>query len=474
MNIQKFVASTSREALGKARMAFGDTAVILSNKSTPEGVEVIATAEDSLTSLQPPAPKSAAARQRTSAPVPATAVAAPQETAMAADADAERLAMSTLSFQDYVRERVLRKRHEAADSRPPLPVARPAPAPAPVVDREIRLRQTPNSPQVPFHAPAPSGPDPQKIVEELQAMKAMIEDRFTAMAWLGKAQQHPMQPHLILKLLRAGFSPLMARSLLERLPESMGPHEAVQWLMQVLERNIRTDVGGPSIDEQGGIFAITGATGVGKTTTTAKIAAAAVSKYGANAVGLVTLDAYRVGAHDQLRAYGRALGVVAHMAHDRAALHDLLRLFSTKRMVLIDTVGMAPRDPRTSDMLDMLASPEIKQILVVAASMHGDSLDEVLGAFNARESAGLVLSKVDEAVKLGPPIDAIIRHKLTLRGVANGQRVPEDWQRADAKALVQQSMRAPHRSPFDPQSTDLGLIFAQSAQAFTGQEALHA
>jgi flagellar biosynthesis protein FlhF len=86
----------------------------------------------------------------------------------------------------------------------------------------------------------------------------------------------------------------------------------------------------------------------------------------------------------------------------------------------------------------------------------------------------VILSKIDEAVKLGPAIDALIRHKLVLRGVANGQRVPEDWQRGDAQALVKQAMRAPRRSPFDPSAADLGLIFAQGSESQRGTGALHA
>jgi flagellar biosynthesis protein FlhF len=122
-----------------------------------------------------------------------------------------------------------------------------------------------------------------------------------------------------------------------------------------------------AIEDLGGVYALVGPTGVGKTTTTAKIAAAFATKYGAANLGLVTLDAYRLGAHEQLRAYGRILGVPVHTAHDRASLDDLLDLLTAKKMVLVDTAGMAQRDSRTRELLDMLAHRSVQKLLVVNA-----------------------------------------------------------------------------------------------------------
>jgi flagellar biosynthesis protein FlhF len=244
--------------------------------------------------------------------------------------------------------------------------------------------------------------------------------------------------------------------------------------MDVLERNIRTDIDGPAIQDDGGVFALVGATGVGKTTTAAKLAALCVKHHGAASVGLITLDTFRVAAHEQLRAFGRMLGVVAHLAHDRAALQDLLGLLAGKRLVLIDTAGMAPRDPRTRDMLQVMDLPGVQRLLVLNAGGHGDSLDEVLASYRGKGPQATVLSKVDEAAKLGPALDACIRHQLRLRGITTGQRVPEDWERAEAGSLVRQSMRTLHKSAFDPKSADLGYYFAQTAQPLAARGALHA
>ncbi|WP_367848638.1 flagellar biosynthesis protein FlhF [Rhodoferax sp. WC2427] len=470
MNIQRFHAATSREALAKARAVFGEGTLILSNRPTPNGVEVVATAEDSLSSLDrpsvAPAPASAATIAMAQIPV---------------EEDTEQLAMSTLSFQDYVRERMLRRRHESSpDLRDEIFPAKTSVQAAPMPQAPQRAKPVvhavPFAPPVarPKPAPAAATINSKGIVDELQAMKDMIEERFNTMAWLGKTKQDPIQSNLMLKLIRAGYSPDLARAVMERLPEDATPAEAIRWLMGVLEQNLRTDAGSKPIFEQGGVFALVGATGVGKTTTAAKLAAHCARVHGPNSVGLITLDTYRVAAHEQLRAFGRMLGVVAHLAHDRAALQDLLGLLGNKRMVLIDTTGIAPKDPRKRDMMDVLDLPGVNRLLVLNAGSHGDTMDEVLTSFKTRGVQQAILSKIDEAAKLGPALDAIIRHQLVLRGVCNGQRVPEDWEPADAKKLVRASMRSTTKSAFDPKAADLNFFFTPAPMDSSRQERAHA
>jgi flagellar biosynthesis protein FlhF len=465
MNIQRFTAPTSREALAKARLVFGDGTLILFNRATENGVEVVATAEDSLAALD--RGQSAASGQgskNTSPDSPPTY----QEVASKVEDDATQLSMSTLSFQDYVRERMLRKRHESAQQQPEAPAPSPTPQERPRVALTQRIpaditaasNKPARKPQAPV---APSTNTQQGIVDELHAMKDLIEDRFNTLTWLGEARQNPIQSNLMLKLIRAGYSPTLSRTILERMPAEMDAAQSVRWVMDVLERNLRTDSDGPALQEEGGVFALIGATGVGKTTTAAKLAGLCARTHGAGSVGLITLDTYRVGAQEQLRAYGKMLGVVAHLAHDKAALQDLLGLLSNKKMVLIDTTGLAPRDPRKREMMELLDLPNVKRLLVLNASGHGDTLDDVVSAFKSPNAQQVIFSKIDEAVKLGPAIDAAIRHQLVLRGVTTGQRVPEDWEAADAAKLVRDSMRTSGNSAFDPKASDLGFFFNQPA-----------
>lgn len=483
MNIQRFTAPTAREALAKARLAFGDGTLILSNRQTPQGVEVMAASEDSLATLDQvaaPAPQAAApAPAPRMKPAPAPSPAALRAAAQApVEEDAAQLAMSTLSFQDYVRERMLQRRAEARDQakaaapRPAYEIIPPDPESAPPARKAAPIA----IPQPVAPAPAPAAPAPaavsQGLVNELSAMKEMIEERFSTLAWLGQTKQSPVRANLTLKLIRSGYSPALARAVLSMLPDDASPAEAVQWLMGILTRNIKTDAGSAALKDEGGVFALVGTTGVGKTTTAAKLAALCARTHGAGSVGLITLDSYRIGAHEQLRAYGRMLGVVAHMAHDRAALQDLLGLLSNRKMVIIDTTGVAPRDPRKRDILDVLDLPQIKRLLVLNAASHGDTQDEAVANFGARQA---VLTKVDEAVKIGPALDTVIRNHLVLRGVSSGQRVPEDWERADAAQLVRLSMRSAGKSAHDPQMDELGLYFAQAGTASAhAQGRLHA
>jgi flagellar biosynthesis protein FlhF len=228
----------------------------------------------------------------------------------------------------------------------------------------------------------------------------------------------------------------------------------------VLQRNLLTGEAESPLEDTGGVFALIGPTGVGKTTSTAKLAAAFAARHGAGHLGLITLDAYRVGAHEQLRAYGRILGVPVHTAHDRASLDDLLELLSGKKMVLIDTAGMAQRDTRTKELLDMLSHRSVNRLLVVNAASQGETIEDVLAAYRANTCRGVILSKIDEAMKLAPALDALIRHKVKVLAVANGQRVPEDWHRLSAQALVQRALRSGGSSAWKLDNNDVGLVFS--------------
>jgi flagellar biosynthesis protein FlhF len=342
----------------------------------------------------------------------------------------------------------------------------PTTKPAPVQQGAAMNRTVPPTLSVPATQASTGAAPSVGVMDELMAMREMIEERFTTMSWLGQAKQDPIQSNLMLKLIRSGYSPSVVRGVLERMPEGMQATDAIRWVMDVLEHNLATDANIKPIYVQGGIHALVGATGVGKTTTTAKLAAMCVKTYGPQSVGLITLDTYRIAAHEQLRAYGRMLGVVAHLAHDRAALQDLLGLLANKKMVLIDTTGMAPRDPRTKELLDVLDIPKLNRLLVLNAGSHGDTQDEVLNAYKTPGTNSVVLTKLDETVKIGPALDTLIRHQLMLRGVTRGQRVPEDWEQPDAAELVRTSMRSVGKSPQDPKSGEVGLLFANAGAPF--------
>ena len=506
MNVRRFTARTSREALVLVRQVLGEDAVVLSTKPSVDGVEVLAMAPEGMQQIE---------RMASSAAAPASA---PAPTPTPVEDDVAQLSMSTLSFQDYVRERMLRRRKAAMkpDAHPQAPAAadppraaaaaelpRPAaaaPAQAPerssVLEQRMSersaatsaplLREPPvlRSPvQRPYELPEPAPAEAQHatqaaltaanlasatasatarrgqedMMNELRQVKGLIEERFGALAFLEKLNRQPTQARLTQRLLDCGFSPALIRKIGDGLPMDVADEAA--WAAGVLERNLLTSEAEAPLEDQGGVYALVGATGVGKTTTTAKIAAAFAAKYGAANLGLITLDAYRIGAHEQLRAYGRILGVPVHTAHDRASLEDLLELLAAKKMVLIDTAGMAQRDTRTRELLEMLSHRAIAKLLVVNAASQGETIEDVMISYHASMCAGVVLSKMDEAVKLGPALDALIRLKLKVIGVANGQRVPEDWHRLSANALVHRALRGGGSSAYKLDASDVSLIF---------------
>ncbi|MCZ2293149.1 MAG: flagellar biosynthesis protein FlhF [Burkholderiales bacterium] len=507
MNLKRFTGRTSREALALVRRTFGKDAVVMSTRTCAEGIEVLAMAPESLQQLE---------KRGSGVPLAADAASrgAQGEATVVTDGPVERdvaqLAMSTLSFQDYVRERMLkRRRSELAAQGEANPVAdttasgiRPATSSARSEAQEAPLEAGPacaeppgtRNAAMPVSAPAVSGRetrllralhdeslmtmatmatmapareaaalapelqlDQQQMLRELRSVRGLIEQRFGELAFIEKLQRQPRQALLSHRLLECGFSPVLVRKLVESLPAD---GDEMLWATGVLQRNLATGENESALEDIGGVFALIGPTGVGKTTSTAKLAAAFAARHGAGNLGLITLDAYRVAAHEQLRAYGRILGVPVHTAHDRASLDDLLELLAGKKMVLIDTAGMAQRDTRTRELLDMLNHRSINRLLVVNAANQGETIEDVLTAYRAGSCRGVVLSKIDEAMKLAPALDALIRHRVKVLAVANGQRVPEDWHRLSAQALVQRALRSGGSAAWKLDNADVKLVFS--------------
>ena len=510
MNLQRFHAPTARQALAKAKMAFGDKTVILSNRTTPNGVEVMAASSDEVDTLAQDNANEAqdldavntATKQSFSSALNSAVKGSARHSSSqeSVEADAQQLSMSTLSFQDFVRDRMLKRRKDLmtipADDEATAPglgqsskgkdtkrkakvgiPVRETPAPMPSAASAVQASQI----NVGLQDLGPQNggvqaTTPKGISDELQSMKALIEERFSTLTWLGETRKSPVRNNLMTQLIGAGYSPHLSRAVLDKLPQDQDAQAAKKWVAQVLERNLKTDGNTLSVTQQGGVFALMGATGVGKTTTCAKLAGWCAREFGPASVGLITLDTYRVGAHEQLRAYGKMMGVVAHLAYDQAALQDLLGLLANKKMVLIDTTGLAPRDPRTRDLLNTLNLPKLQRVLVLNACSQGEMLDEVVHAFRTTGTQQAILTKTDEASKLGPALDAAIRHQLMLRGVTTGQRVPEDWEQANPQKLVKQSMHAP-KTAYTTTDLDLGFFFSHGSTSTTPSSelgALHA
>jgi flagellar biosynthesis protein FlhF len=296
----------------------------------------------------------------------------------------------------------------------------------------------------------------RQLLAELQSMRDILREQMATLATKpAPVAARPGGPatRVMTRLLTAGFSADVARRIAANVPNNVNAAQAESWLHEVIAHNVRCAEPADGIVERAGrpgkpgqIFALVGPTGVGKTTTVAKLAARFAVRHGTSALGLITLDAYRVAAPEQLRTYGRILGTPVHLAQDSATLRELLATMTHKRLVLIDTCGLSQRDERLGEMLDLLggagvAGRPIQRVLLLNSASHAETLDEAARAWRANECTGAILTKLDEAARIGGSLDASLRHRLTLLGLTNGQRVPEDWHAANSRLLAHLALK---------------------------------
>lgn len=380
MKVNRFVATTSREALIQVREALGDDAVILSNRDTAEGIEILASSENILNSS---------------------------------------IAVTNANPSDS-RQKIS----------PPTPQTNSS---------ELELT---------------------KIMSEIRAMRGSLEAQLNA---LGSHEQpkNPVKTTVFRELLAIGFSANLCRYLVKHIPPHLNEEQALHWAKAALIHNLKTLEDENELLGKGGIFALVGPTGVGKTTTTAKLAARFVLRHGANKLALINTDSYRIGAPEQVRIYGKILGVAVYSVRDEADLKNTLELLKDKHCVLIDTVGMSQRDLNIAEQIAMLSrgGQMINRLLCLNATSSIETLNEVIETHSGAGLTGCILTKIDEAVNISNALDVVLRHKLKIFYTAVGQRVPEDLELADAKQLVETAyLRRQSKSTSRLKDDELALI----------------
>lgn len=406
MSVAKFVAANGREAMRKVREAMGPDAVVLSNRTIDGGVEIVAMRDTDLGAVS-------AGAQLYQPPAMAMPSAMPM----------------LQSLHDL---------HPAAgpDTFAPLGAMSAAPASS-------------------LLAGAQDDPMLGDLRGELASMRSMLERQFAGLSQgaNGVAAGDPLRESLFEWMVNAGFSGQLSRTLLSRLPVGTDRPAAMAWIRQELASKVPVLSDEDSLFAQGGVLALIGPTGVGKTTTTAKLAARFVLRHGPQSLALLTTDRFRIGAHEQLRIYGDILGVPVHAVKDAADLRFALSAMKDKHLVIIDTVGMSQRDRSLSDQIGMLAGVQapMQRVLLLNGAAHGDTLNEVVHAYrnDAAGAAGgidgCIISKLDEATHLGSVLDVVIRHRLPVFYASTGQRVPEHLELAQAGALVERAFLTPRR-----------------------------
>ncbi len=482
MNVKKFTAATSREALRRVRDALGPDAVILSNRATDTGVEVLALASEDISSLSEPSADqdmehvealSGMSAMQPMQAMPSSMPSFASRAAMHEPADNGLQAMHARQYSDDGFE-LPRMGNLAPLSA--APTSTPGMGHASQYSAIGQVHQTHQAHHAAMasHDSAPSrSSHPEQntaiaeMMQELRVMRSMMETQLAELAWGATQKREPLKGYVLREMLAAGFSPSLSRYVTEKLPQLSDEADCARWLKNILGRNLATMNNENEILEKGGVFALIGPTGVGKTTSTAKLAARCVMRHGTDKLALITTDGYRIGGHEQLRIYGKILGVMVHSVKDEADLRIALRELRGKHTVLIDTIGVSQRDNMVAEQVAMLsgAGTQVQRLLCLNATSTGETLSEVVRAYQGTGLAGCIMTKLDEAVTIGNVLDVIIRAKLNLYYVSNGQRVPEDLHLGDRAYLLDRAFKAKRdHATYQFQDAELPLIMSQTAQ----------
>ena len=328
-----------------------------------------------------------------------------------------------------------------------------------------------NKKSFPATAPQPLIVNPESsILVEIKSMHSMLRQQLAALSWNDVQQRDPQRAALLCRMLNSGFSALLARQLLGKIPT--GNMQGESWVKQVLKRNLRVAGEADDIVVKGGVYALIGPTGVGKTTTTAKLAARAVVRYGADKVALLTTDSYRIGAYEQLKIYGKILGVAVHAVKDTDDLRLTLSALRHKHLVLIDTVGMGQRDERVGDQKEMFDATGVERLLLLNTTSGGDTLEDVVRMYYSKKVIGCVVTKLDEAANLGAVLDVVVRHRLVMHYMANGQRVPEDLHPINPDYLLRRAFKpTEEKTPFTLNELEFPALMAGAGASSVGEVA---
>jgi flagellar biosynthesis protein FlhF len=433
MKIKRYTAPSMRAALALVRAEQGPDAVILSSRRGEEGIEVIAAVDydEALFAdanrqrtpaiivppdmtlppapIVPIAPTVAAVPKVTAAPKVA---AAPKVTAVPIVAAAPRIATAPRAPAAPI-----------ASAAPKAPMVPAAPRPAPIAARTAP------------HPAAAAGGGLGAMQRELQDLRRLLETGLAGMTWSDKRLREPLQARVLEELSALDIAPDIAMALASMTPRRTNLDNPSHIPLALLVKHL------PVINDMtcisGGITAVVGPTGAGKTTTIAKLAARWCMLHGSQDLALVSTDGYRIGAREQLMTYARIFGAPMYAADTGQELGRVLQRLTAKKLILIDTAGMGPRDVRLTEQLAALklGAARARVLLALPAQGEGHALEEIVRAFAGITPAACVLTKVDEAASLGGAISAVLRHKLKIAYVCDGQRVPEDLHAANQKRV---------------------------------------
>ncbi|EED27227.1 flagellar biosynthesis protein FlhF [Vibrio sp. 16] len=468
MKIKRFFAKDMRTALLQVKGELGDDAVIMSNKKVAGGVEIVA-AVDSDGSTNRPAnnsygssPRHAPRQAPATIPTPSKRQLEDDRVTLQAHSDSGRSMTQRFAnmlkqysggkpeHEDETDERetdslsALLQRQAASRSNSNERVQLKEDSPLARLIAEDRRIERPQAKLDPSryergkpNEQAVSNEDLEEMKEEMMSIRRLLEHQVSGLMWQEVERREPLRAMLIKRLERMGVSSDLADQLACYIPEDTPPTKAWKALLGLVSDQI--PISKQDILKRGGVVALLGPTGVGKTTTVAKLAARAAMEWGADNVALVTTDTYRIGAHEQLAIYGRIMGCAVKVAKDSKELADVIYQLRNRRLILVDTAGMGQRDVRLSEQLDTLmheSGEMIHSYLVLPATAQRKVLQETIDHFKRIPLSGCIMTKLDESLSLGEFVSVVVQNALPVAYIANGQRVPEDIVIAQPKYMV--------------------------------------
>jgi flagellar biosynthesis protein FlhF len=420
MKIKRYMAESMRAALAQVRAEQGPDAVILSSRRVAEGIEVIAAVDYDEALF-------AGATQKRSS-VAAAETVQPPAAGRSPEVPTLSPASSPMSLFDQMlaSEEVFRLvMPPDDDEKTPAAAAPTAVAPRAVPSAVAQSRQSTSAPDGGYH----------EMQRELKELREMLRGELAHMSWHEKRPKDPLQARVLEQLTAMDIAPDVAVALAARTPKVPDSKDSSNLTVELLATYLRV------VDQlkpvNGGVIALVGATGAGKTTTIGKLATRWSMQHGSQDLALVSTDGYRVGARDQLMTYSRLLGAPLHTANSGEELAQALERLKSKKLILIDTAGMGPRDVRLKEQLAALKLGAARARVYLTLPAHGEAnaLDEAVRSFANLTPDACILTKVDEAASLGAALSTILRHKLRIAYLCNGQRVPEDLHAAYDRRL---------------------------------------
>jgi len=305
---------------------------------------------------------------------------------------------------------------------------------------------------------------------ELSSMRGLLETQLSGLVWKDASLRFPLRAQVLRNLTRLGLAPDTASLIVDQLEPTddikslwSAPLTALAQTLPVVDDDLL---------EKGGTIALIGPTGVGKTTTIAKIAARFAMENWSDDIALISADSYRIGAKEHLNAFANIIGAKVYSASNFDELSETLARLQDKKLVLIDTEGRSQRDRDLSSQLAAYGrnADRVRFYLTLSAATQEAALDETVREFNKVPLEGCIVTKIDEAAQLGCVMSALIRHDLPAAWFSDGQRIPDDLHSASRKKLwlVNQAVECMEAS--HPRVTEQIMAEQHSTQGFANAQ----